>query len=235
MPEGGFRVDYGPMQEARSKFREYFEAFLIAVLFLQFANTYVVETFYIPSRSMENTLLVGDHLFVNRFVFANEGVLSGVPLLPARPVRRGDIVIFRSKQEPPMAIVKRCIGLPGDTIEIVSQRVFINGVALDDAAFTKHTEPALPNRRDNFGPFTVPPNQYFLMGDNREDSLDSRYWGALPAHMVKGRASLIYWSYGGETPTGEWTSLGKRLELFARTVGGFLWKTRWSRTFHLVR
>lgn len=226
------------MQEARSKFREYFEAFLIAVLFLQFANTYVVETFYIPSRSMEDTLLIGDHLFVNRFVFGNEGFLSGFPLLPARGVRRGDIVIFRSKQEPPMAIVKRCIGLPGDTIEIVSKRVYINGKPLEDSAFTKHSESLVlgrGSRRDNLGPLTVPPGHYFLMGDNREDSLDSRFWGALPAHMVKGRASLIYWSYGGETPTGEWTSLTARLGQLARTIGGFLWKTRWSRTFHLVR
>jgi len=229
----------------RSVIREYLEALLIAGVFLGFTNTFVLKTFYIPSPSMEDTLLVGDHLFVNRFVFGSEPGKLERMLLPTRPVRRGDIVIFRSVINPEQDMVKRCVGLPGDTIEVRSKVLFINGQAVDDSKFAVHRDPRvfpdLPSlgesarKRDNFGPYKVPAGNYFCMGDNRDLSYDSRFWGPLPAENVKGRPLMIYWSYGGETPDGTWHGWGPRLAQLGRTAVGFLTRTRWSRTFQLVR
>lgn len=228
----------------RSLLREYSEAILIAALFLRFANTFVVQTFYIPSGSMEDTLLIGDHLFVNRFIYGSASDL-GKKLLPLRDVRRGDIVVFRSKEDPRIDMVKRCIGLPGDEIQMVDKRLFVNGRAVDDESYTLRRDPIVYQnvpayrselrRRDNFGPLVVPPQHYFCFGDNRDDSNDSRFWGPLPAHLVKGRAEWIYWSYGGRmTDEGE-HSIGEGLLQIGRTALGFFTETRWSRTFQLVR
>lgn len=225
---------------SKSLFREYAEAFIIAAIFLRFANTFVVQTFYIPSGSMKNTLLVGDHLFVNRFIYgpATPGLDK---ILPARLIRRGDIVVFRSPQDPKLDLVKRCIGLPGDTIDVRDKQLYINDKKVEDSTYAIHTdamlfpdEPYYANEgriRDNFGPAQVPPDSYFCMGDNRDESFDSRFWGTLPVHMVKGRASTIYWSYGGETSDGRWPGWGAKLRQIGRTVIGFLGRTRWSRTF----
>lgn len=233
------------MERKTSKAREYLEAILIAVVFLRFVNTFVVQTFYIPSPSMEETLLVGDHLFVNRFIYGPVWAEWERSLLPLRPVHRGDIVIFRSPENPHLDVVKRCVGLPGDRIEIVNKELFINGAWIEDASYTVHRDRRIylprpdlgePLRsRDNFGPFTVPEGHYFCLGDNRDESYDSRYWGGLPAHLVKGRALLIYWSYGGETSDGTWRGLGAKLRQLARTALGFFTKTRWGRSFRLVR
>lgn len=226
-----------------SKLREYLEALLIAVIFLKFANTFVVQTFYIPSSSMEETLLVGDHLFVNRFIFGPAASALERRLLPSRPVRRGDVVIFRSVEDPTVDVVKRCVALPGDTVEIVAKRLYLNGELLDESDHVVYREPYSPGR-DKFGPFVVPEGHYFLLGDNRDLSHDSRFWGALPAHYVEGRAVMIYWSYGEEEayrePAGSRRGeaaepgggLGGRLGRVAR---GFFTETRWGRTFHLIR
>ncbi|HXU45361.1 MAG TPA: signal peptidase I [Thermoanaerobaculia bacterium] len=231
-------------QPPKSILREYAEAFIIAAIFLRFANTFVVQTFYIPSGSMENTLLVGDHLFVNRYIYGPHTAALD-RLLPGRAIRRGDIVVFRSPEDPNLDLVKRCIGLPGDQIDVADKQLYINGKKVDDATYALHKDVNLyPDRpffneqgriRDNFGPYTVPPGDYFCMGDNRDFSYDSRFWGPLPAHMVKGRASMIYWSYGGETSDGRWPGWGAKLRQIGRTLLGFFTKTRWSRSFLAVR
>jgi signal peptidase I len=228
----------------RSIVREYLEALIIAAIFLRFTNTWVVQTFYIPSGSMEQTLLVGDHLFVNRFIYGPAATGLERKLLPLRPERRGDIVIFRSPENPVMDVVKRCVGVPGDTIRVVDKRLAINGKTVDDASYALHRDPMLYSdvsiseqgrRRDNFGPETVPAGHYFCMGDNRDFSYDSRFWGMLPGHLVKGRALFIYWSNGGETSDGQWRGLGPQLRELGRTAFGFFSKTRWERTFRLIR
>jgi signal peptidase I len=190
------------MSEPRSTTREYLEALLIAAIFLGFTNTFVLKTFYIPSSSMENTMLVGDHLFVNRFIYGAPRADWEKKIFPTRDVRRGDIVIFRSLENP----------------EPVS--VFV--------------DPKW-RQRDNFGPYVVPAGHYFCMGDNRDNSYDSRFWGPLPAENVKGRPVIIYWSYGGETPDGNWHGWGTRLRQLGRTLIGFLPHTRWERTLKLIR
>lgn len=224
--------------------RELVEALIIAGVFLWFANTFVVKTFYIPSASMEDTLLIGDHLFVNRFIYGPEPGLLG-ELLPARPVERGDIVIFRSPEDPTVDVVKRCIAVPGDVVEVRSKQLYINGERVVDDSYAHHRDPRTfadvpaydrqSRRRDNMSAYRVPEDHYFCMGDNRDFSYDSRFWGPLPAHLVKGRASLIYWSYGGEVSDGTPQGAGAFLGRLLRTLGGFFTQTRWDRTFHMVR
>lgn len=224
--------------------REYLEALLVAGLFLGFTNTFVLKTFYIPSGSMENTLLVGDHLIVNRYIFGPAATPAGA-LLPARAPRRGDVVVFRSPEDPQVDLVKRLVGLPGDLIEVRQKQLYVNGARVRDAGYAIHRDPRLGSqrtsfnaqlfRRDNYGPVTVPPQRYFFLGDNRDYSYDSRYWGAVPVHYVKGRAFLIYWSYGGETPDGQWPGLGAKLAQLGRTALGFFTKTRWERSFEVIR
>jgi signal peptidase I len=157
------------------------------------------------------------------------------------------VVIFRSKEDHRTDVVKRCVGLPGDRIEVRADQLMINGEVVDDSAVTKFEEPPgffqlsrrerleTAHARANFGPITVPEESFFCMGDNRWNSHDSRIWGTLPAHLVKGRASVIYWSYGGTTPDGEYHGVGHRLKQLGSTALGFFSKTRWERTLRLIR
>lgn len=224
------------MASSHSTLREYFEALLIAGIFLGFSNTFLVKTFYIPSASMEETLLVGDHLFVNRFIYGVSGSKLEDALLPVRDVQRGDVVIFRSPEEPDIDMVKRCVALPGDEVQIINKQLYVNDEWVDDSAVIQHGDPRVLNgRRDNFGPITVPADQYFCMGDNRDNSNDSRFWGTVPAYFVKGRAFLVYWSFGGETSDGTWRGWGAKLQQLGETAIGFFAKTRWDRMFHLIR
>jgi signal peptidase I len=228
----------------RSIAREYLEALIIAAIFLRFTNTWVLQTFYIPSGSMEETLLIGDHLFVNRFVYGPAATDAERRLLPLREPQRGEVVIFRSPENPALDLVKRCIGRPGDTIKEVDKHLYINGKAVDDSKYAIHRDPIVYSdlsaveqgrRRDNFGPEQVPPGHYFCMGDNRDQSYDSRFWGTLPGHLLKGRALFIYWSNGGETSDGQWRGTGDQVRQIAKTAAGFFSNTRWQRTFRLIR
>jgi signal peptidase I len=231
------------LSASRSTFREYLEALLVAALFLGLVNTWIFKTFYIPSGSMEDTLLVGDHLVVNRFIYGAEPLTLAQRLLPIRSIERGDIVVFSSPEDFQMDVIKRCVGLPGDLVELRDKELLVNGEPVAEP-FVEHRDPRMGGRthsvaelvrRDQYGPFRVPEGQYFCLGDNRDFSLDSRFWGPVPRDLVKGRASVIYWSYGGETGTGEWLGTGHKMRQVLQTARGFFTKTRWSRTFHLPR
>ncbi len=227
------------MEKRNSTIREYFEALLIAVIFLGFTNGFLIKTFYIPSASMEDTLLIGDHLFVNRFIYGSTQWDWEEKLLPLRPARRGDIVIFRSPERPTVDMVKRCIGLPGDDIRLRDKDLYVNDAWVEDSSYTVHRDsrmvPGGMRQRDNFGPYAVPGDGLFCLGDNRDYSYDSRFWGPVPSHFVKGRALLVYWSFGGETPDGTWPGWGAKVRQLFKTAAGFLTRTRWERTFHLIR
>ncbi len=237
----------GESTAARSSsvWREYLEALLVAGLFLAFTNTFILKTFYIPSGSMEDTLLIGDHLIVNRYVYGETLDDPLGALLPARQPRRGDVVVFRSPVDPTIDLVKRLVALPGDTVEMVEKTLHVNGVEVDDSSYVVHRDdhigrrPSSPNpqlyQRDNFPSFTVPAGRYFFLGDNRDYSYDSRYWGPVPGHYIKGRAFVIYWSYGGETPDGRWHGWGPKLAQLGRTALGFFTKSRWDRSFQIIR
>jgi signal peptidase I len=234
------------MSTEKSVAREYLEALLIAVVFATFARTYVVQAFKIPSGSMEQNLLIGDHILVNKFVYGPAPTAIERLLLPVRSVRRGDVVVFKFPKDPDRDFIKRCVGLPGDNLEVIDKRLFINGHLVHDEGYTYHTDervyPRTPfagdvfRNRDNFGPRVVPAGSYFCMGDNRDNSNDSRFWGEVPEGNVKGRAFMIYWSFDtGEGEVTEEPSLGGRLRQLGQVGLKFFAHTRWARTFRIVR
>src|SRR4051812_27396890 len=225
--------------EKKSTFREYYEALLIAVIFVNFARIFVFQAFKIPTGSMEDNLKIGDHIIVNKFIYG-PGNPQGI--LPMREIRRGDIIVFRYPLQPDTDFVKRVIGMPGDTVEVRDKKVAVNGRQLDEP-YVIHEDPqiyplqpALPEpyrSRDQFGPYTVPEGQYFAMGDNRDKSSDSRYWGTVPRSMIKGRAFVVYWSFSGEPPPPGSPPLERIKELFGVVIH-FFDRTRWSRTLFIV-
>ena len=186
--------------------REYFESLIIAVVLALFVRTWVFQAFKIPTGSMENNLLIGDHLIVNKMVFAP--TLSGLEraILPSRTIRRGDVIVFKFPEDPERDFIKRVIGLPGDKIELHRKRVYVNGQITDDSYVHYMKPPSTdgPPLKDDvteeYGPVTVPTGQYFMMGDNRDNSQDSRYWGFLPASYVKGQGLFIYFSIDENAP-----------------------------------
>ena len=226
----------------KSVVREYFESLVIAVVLALFVRTFVVQAFKIPTGSMEQNLLIGDHLLVNKFVFGPTPLAIGRKVLPVRPIRRGDIVVFKYPDEPDRDFIKRVIGLPGETIELRNKKVHVNGRPLEEPYVhfltppsTEYQEVTSSDLRERFGPVTVPPDQYFVMGDNRDNSQDSRYWGFLPRHYVKGKALLIYWSYesGREDYLDE--GLVATLKRLGSVVTHFFTRTRWERLFNQIR
>jgi signal peptidase I len=228
-------------RERKSTIREYYEALLIAFIFVNFARIFAFQAFKIPSGSMEDNLLIGDHIVVNKFIYGPaDRVLSR--LLPLREVQRRDVIVFRYPEQPEVDFVKRVIGLPGETIFIDDKKVFIDGKALDEpyAVFADpQIYPAgtfLPDpwrTRDQFGPFQIPVGQYFAMGDNRDYSHDSRFWGTVPRSMIKGRAFMVYWSFDLKPPP-PGSPFRERLEELANVVRLFFVKTRWERTFFII-
>ncbi len=238
-----------------------FLASLAAVLVTGlFIITFIVQAFEIPSSSMENTLLIGDHVFVNREQFAPATHWMG-PMLPYRQIRQGDITVFLSPAEPGLYVVKRIMGIPGDRIHLRDGVVYRNGQKLDEpyvihqggeAAYNPYRDnfPAVPPSEYNNvtpewqlllrqyiegGDLVVPPDSYFAMGDNRDVSYDSRYWGFIPKANLIGRPMFIYWSF--ETPPGQYMEkeFSQRLGFLAHVVIHFFDETRWRRTFRVVR
>jgi signal peptidase I len=230
----------------KSKFREYTEAIVIAVLLALLIRAFVVQAFKIPSGSMKETLLVGDHILVNKFIYGTRIPFTDTRVLIFRPPRRGDVIVFSFPQNKekdectsflknisfrignavsslnPVYLfkddcrdfIKRVIGVGGDTIEIKNKVVYVNGVALTEP-YAVHKDPLVDDsQRDNFGPFIVPRNSFFMMGDNRDRSYDSRFWGVVDMSEIKGKAFIMYWSWNSE--------------------GGFFNKVRWGRIGKLI-
>jgi signal peptidase I len=229
-----------PSTFRKSTIREYFESIVIAVILALFVRTWVVQAFKIPTGSMENNLLIGDHLLVNKFVFAPTPSAPERALLPTRDIRRGDVVVFKYPDEPERDFIKRVIGLPGDTLELRNKKVFINGQPLDEP-YVHFLEPASDAQevtsfdvRERYGPVHVPDGQYFVMGDNRDNSQDSRYWGFLPRSHVKGKALMIYWSYESGREDYVEDGLGASIKRLGSVVTHFFTRTRWDRLFHQI-
>jgi signal peptidase I len=233
----------GPRPFKKSVTREYFESIVIAVVLALFIRTFVVQAFKIPTGSMENNLLIGDHLLVNKFVFAPS--MGGIEraLLPERPIRRGDVIVFKYPEDRERDFIKRVIGLPGETLEVKDKRVYINGKPLNEPyvhfleppqGASAYSEVTANDLRERYGPITIPAGKYFMMGDNRDNSQDSRYWGLLPREDVKGRAMMIYWSYESQTEDYQQTGIGAIVKDLFTVVTQFFTRTRWSRMFHLI-
>jgi len=208
----------------KSVAREYFESLVIAVALALFVRTFVFQAFKIPTGSMEKNLLIGDHLIVNKMVFAP--TVTGVEraILPGREIRRGDVIVFKYPEDPERDFIKRVIGLPGDKIELHRKKVFVNGQPLDEN-YVQYLEPPSTDGpvknddvREEYGPVTVPPDQYFMMGDNRDNSQDSRFWGFMPRSYVKGKALFIYFSFKENG-----------------SIGNLFGDVQWNRLLHRVR
>jgi signal peptidase I len=194
----------------RSIIREYVEAALWALIITLFLRAFVIQAFRIPSESMKDTLLVGDFLFVNKFEYGAKIPFTHVRLPGVRQPRRGDVIVFQFPQDPSKDFIKRCVATGGETVEIKNKQVSVNGVALNEP-YTIHSDPTVKpagyDYRDNYGPYTVPPGELFMMGDNRDNSNDSRYWGTLEMDLVKGRAMFLYWSWDGGKNWPRWNRI----------------------------
>jgi signal peptidase I len=195
----------------------------------------VVQAFKIPTGSMEDNLLIGDHLLVNKFVFGPTVSPVERVLLPVRDIRRGDILVFKYPDEPERDFIKRVIGLPGETLELRNKKVYVNGQVLEEP-YVHFLEPASEGQeitsfdvRERYGPVRVPDDQYFVMGDNRDNSQDSRYWGFLPRSYVKGKALMIYWSYESAREDYVDTGIGASIRRLVSIVTHFFTRTRWER------
>ncbi|MGV8059494.1 MAG: signal peptidase I [Smithellaceae bacterium] len=200
--------------KSKSKIQEYIEAIIIAILIAVFIRTFVIQAYKIPSRSMVPTLLVGDHLLVNKFIYGVKIPYFRNTIIPITRPERGDIVVFIYPNDRSKDFIKRVIGVSGDTIEIKNKKILINGkeyidtygIYSDNIVYPGAVQP-----RDNFGPVTVPPESLFVMGDNRDESADSRYWGFVNLKDVEGKAFIIYWSWDREDQSLRWKRIGNLL------------------------
>ena len=179
----------------KSSLRENIEAIVVAVILAMFIRTFVIQAFKIPSGSMKDTLLIGDHILVNKFIYGIKVPFSGTTLIPVTQPDRGDIVVFKYPVDPSKDFIKRVIGIAGDKIEIRNKQVYVNDKPLVQD-FAIYTDSRIESgQRDNMAAITVPENSIFMMGDNRDNSADSRFWGYVDLKAVKGKAFIIYWSW----------------------------------------
>ncbi len=238
----------------KSTAREYLESLVVTVILALFGTTFLVQAFKIPSSSMEDTLLIGDHLMVDKVSYAPEGAWNR--LLPYRELKRDHIIVFRYPLDPSTYFVKRVIGIPGDRIHLQEKRVYRNGVELNEP-WVVHKSAHMEEFRDDFptlpatpaypewssklpdyiqnGDVVVPPGRYFVMGDNRDFSSDSRYWGFVPRENIVGNPLVIYWSFETSSEDYRRTSVSDYIEKLADVIFHFPQKTRWRRMFRLIQ
>lgn len=225
----------------------------VTIILLLFGTTTLVQAFVIPTGSMEDTLLIGDHLLVDKLAYAPEGPVSKY-LLPYTPIQRGDIIVFRYPSDIRQTYVKRVVGVPGDRIRLVDKQVYLNGKVLSEP-YKYHKQDYIDSYRDNFpgapntriteeaqrmleenvvnGEVVVPPGRYFAMGDNRDSSFDSRFFGYVPRANIIGKPLIIYWSY--DAPTDRLADPDVSIDHLTDILQNFFSKTRWNRTFQLIR
>jgi signal peptidase I len=205
------RVESQETVKSKSTFREYAEAIGMALLLALFIRTFIVQAFKIPSGSMIPTLQIGDHILVNKLAYGIRIPLYGHYLVDFGKVQRGDVIVFIFPEDRSKDFIKRVVGVAGDTVEIRGKKISLNGKPIEDPhAHFEGDDPqnVLPASRDDFGPTRVPENQLFVMGDNRDRSYDSRFWGFVNLDDVRGKAFLIYWSWDGEDRWVRWERLG---------------------------
>lgn len=195
--------------------REYAESIIIAVILALIIRTFVVQAFKIPSGSMEDTLAIGDHILVSKFIYGTKIPLTDKRMLKIRDPRRGDVIVFEYPEDPSKDFIKRVVGTPGDEVQVIDKKVFVNGKPYDNPHEVHKEKDIIPkeqNPRDNFGPVRVPENSYFVMGDNRDRSYDSRFWGFVKNEKIKGLAFIKYWSWDKDKFRVRWGSIGKLID-----------------------
>jgi signal peptidase I len=206
----------------KGKIRENVEALAIAIILALFIRAFVVQAFKIPSGSMQNTLLIGDYILVNKFIYGVKIPFTEITVIPVKEPKKGDIIVFKFPGDPSKDFIKRVVAVGGDTVEIREKKVFVNGKE-EVNAHAVHTDsrifddpqlyPPEMLKRDNMAPLTVPEDKLFVMGDNRDESNDSRFWGLVNVSAVRGKAFIIYWSWNGHKKIGlRWERLGNLIE-----------------------
>ena len=247
----------------KSTAREYFESLVVTVVLALFGTTFILQAFKIPTPSMEDNLLVGDHLLVNKFAFGSRGSLADA-LLPFRDIKRGDVIVFKYPGDLSKHYVKRAIGLPGDHLSVVDKQVLINGQPLNEpykfhkslpGSYADPLRDFFPPRPQHEGQryravdedpswweeytrgneVVIPAGHYFAMGDNRDNSSDSRYWGFVPREYIVGKALIIYWSFETDSDEYQRTGVNERVSQVTDLFRNFFGKTRWSRTLKVIR
>jgi signal peptidase I len=223
-----------PRGARRSKpfWQEYGEALLIALVLALVIRAFLVQAFSIPSGSMQPTLLIGDYLLVNKFTYGIRNPFTNKVWIPVGRPQRGDVVVFIFPQDPSKDYIKRVIGLPGEQVQVINKKVYINGrlVETPQAVYADASVyPATPGQsRDNFGPLVVPPDSYFVMGDNRDQSYDSRFWGCVSLDVLRGKAFIIYFSWQGQPGVPLYRAFSQGLE-------GLLFHFHWDRESFRMR
>lgn len=215
--KGKKRVAKGNRLLASTFSRENIEAILIAVVLALFIRYFVVQAFKIPSGSMEPTLLIGDHILVNKFIYGITFPFLGKKALQFKKPERGDVIVFVYPVDPSKDFIKRVIAVAGDTISIKDKKIYINDTLVNDTHGVYSDRRIIHEldaggNRDNYGPVKVPPDSLFVMGDNRDKSYDSRFWGFVNVHKVKGKAFIIYWSWESPFTNFRWERIGKLIQ-----------------------
>ncbi|MGM0417903.1 MAG: signal peptidase I [Thermodesulfobacteriota bacterium] len=198
-------------ENKKGALRENIEAIIFALILALIIRAFVVQAYKIPSGSMKDTLLIGDHLLVNKFIYGVRMPFTNKTIIPVSKPERGDIVVFRAPVDPPKDFIKRVVGLPGDKIQIKNKKLYINNERYKES-YIKNTDSVfykgVLNPRDNYGPVTVPKDSYFMMGDNRDNSTDSRFIGFIKYEQLKGEAMIIYWSWKQDSFGVRWSRIG---------------------------
>jgi signal peptidase I len=218
-------------QHQKTVLRDYIETILICVIFVIFSRSFVFQQSKIPSGSMMDTLLSGDYIMVNRFIYSDQSFPWERYILPQRELRRGDVVVFKWPREPEVDYIKRVIGLPGDTIAVRQGILYRNGELIEEPFVQEEYRRA---NIKNYGPVTVKDGHYFMMGDHRNESSDSRVWGEVPRSLIKGRALLIWWSYD-EQKSSAYMGFSERMKSWGDKFIHFFTRSRWGRCFTLIR
>jgi signal peptidase I len=191
--------------------KEYAEALIVALVLAFIIRSFVVQAFKIPSGSMLQTLQIGDHLLVTKFAYGVKIPFTNTMIIERDGPERGDVIVFDFPEDPSKDFIKRVIAVPGDVIEIREKKVFLNGEELQESYIQHVDASASVPRRDNFGPVMVPENKYFVMGDNRDESYDSRFWGFVERNTIAGKALILYWSWESLTNV-RWERIGQMVE-----------------------
>lgn len=222
---------------ATGEFISYVKSLAIALMMALVLKHFVIEAYRIPTGSMEDTILVGDFLLANKFIYGVSVPFTDIRIPGFDDPEQGDIVIFKFPDDPSLNYVKRCIAGPGQVVEIRDKQVYVDGKLYQDEEFTKYSDrqiadPSSPQaHRDNFGPFKVPSGQYFMMGDNRDNSYDSRFWGCVPGENILGEALFIHWSWGTDrhAPTIDWSNPITLFQNIGYNFLHFYERVRWER------
>ncbi len=204
-----------PAVHKKSLFREYAESIVIAIILALIIRTFLVQAFKIPSGSMEDTLAIGDHLLVSKFIYGTKIPFTDKRVLTLRDPRRGDVIVFEYPEDPSKDFIKRVIGVPGDVVEGIDKKVYVNGKHYQNPHEIHKENEIIPkemNPRDSFGPITVPENSYFVMGDNRDRSYDSRFWKFVRRDQIKGLAFIKYWSWNRDKFWPRFGSIGNLID-----------------------